>query len=161
MYRLAIVDDNESWCFVLALWLEQQGYTVSTFTNAHTFLEEVDRFDLVLVDFSLPAPRYRTAIDGPEVICKVRNCSDNPPLLVLISGFFTEDFLGQATEICPEADAVWSKQLDAKNLVYKVEQLLTNRIWTKSHSDRASASAHQRSLKKHYEHHHTPQFKNR
>lgn len=65
MYHLAIVDDNETWCFGLALRL-QQGYTVSTFMDVQAFLRKVTQFDLVLVDFSMPTPRYQRGMDGPD-----------------------------------------------------------------------------------------------
>ncbi|HEY9625031.1 MAG TPA: response regulator, partial [Crinalium sp.] len=89
MYHLAIIDDNETWCFVLALRFRQAGYRVSTFMDADAFLREADQFDLVLVDFSMPTPRYQRDVNGPELICTVKQRLSNPPLLVLISGFFT------------------------------------------------------------------------
>jgi CheY-like chemotaxis protein len=127
MYRLAIVDDNETWCFVLALRLQQQGYAVSTFTNAQAFLPKVDQFDLVLVDFSIPTPLYQREMDGPEVICKVKHQLDNPPLLVLVSSFFTEDVLNDRAKICPEADAILSKQTETTELFSQIQKLLENR----------------------------------
>lgn len=127
MYHLAIVDDNEAWCFVLALRLEQQGYRVSTFTNVQAFLREVAQFDLVLVDFSMPTPRYQPGMDGPEVICQVKRQLDNPPLLILISSFFTQDLLEEATNVCPEADAILSKQLETTEIFSQIHQLLSAR----------------------------------
>lgn len=127
MYRLAIVDDNETWCFILALRLQQQGYTVSTFTDVSAFLRNAEQFDLVMVDFLMPAPRYRNGMDGPEVICQVKHQLDNPPLLVLISSFFTKDLLRYAGELCPEADAVLSKQIDTTEMFAQIQQLLAGR----------------------------------
>lgn len=131
MYHIAIVDDNETWCCVLALRLQQQGYAVSTFTDTQAFLREVDQFDLVIVDFSMPSPRYQRSMDGPEVICQVKHQLDNPPLLVLISSFFTEDLLNHAADICPEADALLSKQTDTTEMFAQIQQLLTNRFGRK------------------------------
>lgn len=144
MYHIAIVDDNETWCFVLALRLQQQGYAVSTFTDPQMFLREVERFDLVLVDFSIPTPRYQRSMDGPEVICQVKHRLDNPPLLVLISSFFTKDLLDHAADICSEADAVMSKQTDLTGIFSKIQQLLTNRTpmeqtYDHTHPPKASA----------------------
>ncbi|MDX2216816.1 MAG: response regulator [Oculatellaceae cyanobacterium bins.114] len=124
MYRFAIVDDNESWCFVLALRLQQEGYTVSTFTDVQTFLRQAARFDLVLVDFSMPGPRYQAGMDGPEVICQVKRRLQNPPLLVLISSFFTEELINHAADICPEADALLSKQTSAVEMIGQIKRLL-------------------------------------
>jgi len=96
----------------------------STSTNAQTLLREVEQFDLVLVDFFMPAPCYQQAMDGPEVICQVKQQLKNPPLLVLISNFFTQDTLAEATELCPEADAVLSKQSETTELLAQLQQLL-------------------------------------
>ena len=127
MSRLAIVDDNETWCFVLALRLRQQGYTVSTFTDVRAFLSEADRFDLVLVDFSMPSPRYQNEMDGPEVICHIKNQLDNPPLLILISSFITKDLISDIADLCPEADAILSKQVETTEIYDTIEQLLASR----------------------------------
>lgn len=127
MYHIAVVDDNETWCFVLALRLQQQGYAVSTFTDTQAFLREVEKFDLVLVDFSMPPPRYQRGMDGPEVICQVKRQLETPPILVLISSFFLKDLLKDAAEICPEADVVLSKQTDTTEMLSQVQQLLAGR----------------------------------
>lgn len=127
MYRLAIVDDNETWSFVAALRLRQQRYEVSTFADPHAFLRQAEQFDLALIDFSLPPRRYEIEIDGPGLIARVKQRFANPPLLVLISSYFTEDILQQATDICAEADAVLSKQTDSTSLIQQVEQLLATR----------------------------------
>ncbi|WP_088894976.1 response regulator [Leptolyngbya ohadii] len=128
MPHLAILDDNETWCYVLALRLEQQGYRVSTFTSAQALLREVEQFDLVLVDFSIPAPRYQRSMDGTEVICQVKQHLEHPPLLVLISSFFTQDILAEADRLCPEADAVLSKQSETNELLAQIQMLLAHSL---------------------------------
>ncbi|MBL1179407.1 response regulator [Pantanalinema sp. GBBB05] len=127
MHRLAILDDNESWSFVAALRLRQHGFEVSTFTDPHTFLRQAEQFDLALVDFSLPPRRYEIEIDGPNVISRVKQRLVNPPLLILISSYFTEDILQQGADISPEADAVLSKQIDSSSLIEQIEQLLATK----------------------------------
>jgi CheY-like chemotaxis protein len=127
MDTLAIVDDNETWCFVLALHLRQQGYTVSTFTDVWAFLQQADQFDLALIDFSMPAPRYQTGMDGPELICKVKQQCHKPPLLVLISNFFETDNAETLASLCPEADQILSKQVEMPTLMTQIQQVLANR----------------------------------
>lgn len=141
MYQLAIVDDNEAWCFALALQLEQQGYAVSTFTDVSTFLRRVAQFDVVLVDFSMPTPRYQRRMDGPEVIYQVKQQVDNPPLLVLVSSFFTLDLLKDAASICPEADAVFSKQIETAKLLNQIQQLLSRRTPRNRQQNGSNAAA--------------------
>lgn len=131
MYRLAIIDDNETWCFVLALQLQQQGYDVSTFTEVPAFLSEANQFDLVLVDFSMPSPRHQYEMDGPDVICHVKNQLDNPPLLILISSFITQDFIDDVADLCPEADAILSKQTEMTEIFAQIRQLLTRKTGPK------------------------------
>jgi CheY-like chemotaxis protein len=126
MYRIAVVDDNQSWCFVLKLRLQQEGYAVSTFANARAFLQEAEQFDLALIDFSIPAPVYQPDMDGPELISELRRL-DRSPILVLISSFFTEDVLNDASSICPEADAILSKQTETSRLFSQIRQLLNSR----------------------------------
>jgi CheY-like chemotaxis protein len=126
MYHLAVVDDNETWCFVLGHLLQQHGYNVTTFTDVDAFLRDVNRFDLALIDFSMPPRSYQTHTDGPDVIRKVRQRFSNPPLLVLVSAYFTEDLVKQAADIFPQADAYLSKDTDSRKLVTRIKQLLAD-----------------------------------
>lgn len=147
MYRLAVVDDNDAWCFVLAHLLRQHGYEVSTFTDAQAFLREANQFDLALIDFSMPARQYQLETDGPDVIRKLNQRLHHPPILVLISAFFTEDILKQGTELCPEADAYLSKQIEAAELVQRIEQLLADRSPNHNHESQHQRSSYSRSHK--------------
>jgi DNA-binding response OmpR family regulator len=127
MYQLAIVDDNDSWCFILATRLSQYGYTVSTFTDTDLFLQEAQRFDLALIDFSMPPRRYQINTDGPDVIRKLKQCLDNPPLVILISSFFTKDILQDVENLGFQADAYLSKSVESTELIQKIEGLLATR----------------------------------
>lgn len=128
MYHLAIVDDNESWCFVLANLLQSKGYAVSTFTDTSTFMRTAHQFDLALIDFSMPPRRHQQETDGPDIIRKVRQQLSHPPLLVLISSYFTEDCLDQSSQAYWQADACWSKQMPSAELQQQIEQLLQTRF---------------------------------
>lgn len=127
MLRIAVVDDSEAWCFVVAQFLSQHGYSVSTFTDANLFLQQAGRFDLALVDFSIPPRRYQREINGPEIISILKQQLAKPPVLVLISAYFTEDFLPQARTISPQADAYFSKSIELAELLHHIEHLLANR----------------------------------
>jgi CheY-like chemotaxis protein len=127
MYRIAVVDDNTTWCLSLETLLCQRGFAVSTFTSAKKFLEEAGQFDLALIDFSMPSRAFQPAMDGPDVIRQVKQQVKHPPLLVLISSFFTEDILKQSADLCIEADAYWTKGMEASELLDQVEQLLKQR----------------------------------
>nr|WP_290225735.1 response regulator [Trichocoleus desertorum] len=127
MYQIAIVDDNESWCFILATRLRQHQYAVSTFTDTDLFLNQADQFDLALIDFSMPPRRYQIDTDGPDVIRKLKQRLDNPPLVILISSFFTEDILNDVAELDLQADAYLSKSVKSVDLLQEMERLLATR----------------------------------
>ncbi|HEY9748530.1 MAG TPA: response regulator [Allocoleopsis sp.] len=127
MYQIAIVDDNESWCFILATRLRQHGYAVSTFTDTDLFLRNAEQFDLALIDFSMPPRRYQAETDGPDVIRKLRQRLNPPPLLILISSFFTEDILKEVADLNLQADVYLSKSIDSTELLRQIEALLATR----------------------------------
>lgn len=128
MYRIAIVDDNDSWCFVMAHRLRQEGYSVTSFTDAHTFLYEAEHFDLALIDFSMPSRRHQRETDGPDLIRQIRQHLDHPPVMILISSYFTKDILSDAADICPQADACFSKSIESKELIQEIENFLMDRV---------------------------------
>jgi CheY-like chemotaxis protein len=143
MYQLAVVDDNETWCFVIAHLLHLYGYKTATFTDVDQFMREAARFDLALVDFSMPPRSYQSHTDGPDVIRRVKQQLSQPPLMVLVSAYFTEDLVEQAADVFPEADAYLSKDLDSRELIAQIAQLLKNRP-TKSVANYTSySSTHQ------------------
>lgn len=127
MYRIAVIDDNEAWCFIVANFLRQQGFEVFTFNDPYDFLASAEHCDLALVDFSIPPRRYQKNTDGPDLIATLKKTLAHPPLLVLISAYFTEDILKDAEAICPEADAYLSKSLGLQGILQQVEQLLGSR----------------------------------
>ncbi|MDX2243699.1 MAG: response regulator [Leptolyngbyaceae cyanobacterium bins.302] len=121
MYRIAIVDDNEAWCYVLQTVLQQHDFTVLTFTDAHAFIKVAQQFDLALIDFSMPARPFARELDGCEVINQLKQTLKNPPFMVLTSAFFAQDTLAIARELCPKADAYLSKTTS----VTKIVELIT------------------------------------
>lgn len=113
----------------MAARLKQHGYNVATFIDPIVFLKEAESFDLALVDFSMPSRRYQTTTDGPDLIRLVKQRIPNPPLLVLISAYFVDDLLQDATEICPEADAYLGKNIDSTKMMQQIDQLLDVKKW--------------------------------
>lgn len=129
MYRIAIVDDNETWCCALQIALQQRSFRVSTFTDAHTFLRVAHQFDLAVVDFSMPTRPYKQELDGSQVITQLKKHLKNPPKLILASAFFSKDS-PIAHEICPQADGYLSKGMNLAQILdfitAAVEQLGIN-----------------------------------
>lgn len=127
MYNIAIVDDNEAWGFALAIFLRQHNFSASAFNNPAVFLGQAHKFDLALVDFSIPSRRYQKEIDGPGLIKKLKQQLKHPPLFVLISAYFTEEILQYPGDICPDADAHLSKSTPLEDILHCIEQLLAKR----------------------------------
>lgn len=127
MYKIAVVDDNPAWCFTVEHFLRHQGFAVTSFNDPILFVREARHFDLALIDFSMPPRRHQKDTDGPDLIYKLKRDLAKPPLLVLISAFFTEDTLKAAHELCPDADAYLSKNIGIQELARKVEQLVSSR----------------------------------
>ncbi|QZZ21840.1 response regulator [Leptothermofonsia sichuanensis E412] len=132
MDRIAIVDDNETWCFVVSQLFEQHGYAVSTFTEPASFLQEAGKYDVVLVDFSIPPRRYQKEMNGPDLIRQLKENLEEPPVMILISAFFTEDILPSVETICPQADGCLSKGMDLQEILQQVQQIIATRIPTGS-----------------------------
>ena len=123
MYRIAIVDDNEAWCCALQIALQQRGFRVSTFTDAHAFLRVAHQFDLAVVDFSMPTRPYKQELDGSQVITQLRKHLKNPPKLILASAFFSKDS-PMVHEICPQADAHLSKSMSLAQILDFISALV-------------------------------------
>lgn len=132
MDRIAIVDDNETWCFVVAHLFAQHGHSVSTFTEPSSFLQEAEKYDVVLVDFSIPPRRYQKEMNGPDLIRQLKENLRQPPVMILISAFFTEDILPNVETICPQADGYLSKGMDLQEILQQVQQIIATRIPTGS-----------------------------
>ncbi len=118
------MDDNETWCFVLSSFLQQNGFAVETFSYAPAFLNVAEKFDLALIDFCITAPAYQSEIDGSELIERVKARLEKRPILILVSGFFTPDLLEESQEICSHADACLSKSLGAAGLLAAIQHWL-------------------------------------
>lgn len=134
MRQVAIIDDNEAWCFALAYCLEQQGFSVRTFQDPFQFIPVADQFDLALVDFCIPSKRYRKEMDGADLICELKGSSDRPPLLVLMSAFFTPDILQSIEDVCPSADAFISKISGLNSILLSVDQIISTRTTSEESS---------------------------
>jgi CheY-like chemotaxis protein len=124
MYKIAVIDDNETWCFVIQRCLKQKNYSVSTFHSANDFLAAPHNFDLALIDFSMPSRRYQQSIDGAELITHLRHTLQHPPILVLISAYFTEECLQESGILCADADACLSKSMPLEKILSAIEKLL-------------------------------------
>lgn len=91
--RIMVVDDEASVLITYRLILEQQGYTVCAFSksaDAIRALEEDEKYDLVLCDYSLEEQHT-----GFEVIAAARKRDDCIPA-ALLTGYATRDTADEA-----------------------------------------------------------------
>lgn len=124
MYKLAIVDDNPTWCLGLQIALSQQGFRVTTFRDAHSFLSNAGQFQIGLIDYSLPIRRGQPEMDGAALIRSIKTQLDRPPALILISAYFTPELLKQANPLCPDADACMSKSSGLQEIITQLHQFV-------------------------------------
>lgn len=91
--RIMVVDDEASVLITYRLILEQQGYTVGAFSrssDAIRALEEEEKYDLVLCDYSLEDQHT-----GFEVISAARKRDHGIPA-ALLTGYATRDTADEA-----------------------------------------------------------------
>ncbi len=87
--HVLIVDDNQTNCKILALQCQQWGMITHTTTSpfaALKWVENGEKFDLVLTDFHIPE------MDGIELGTKIYNITTGkkPPIIILSSGNLKE-----------------------------------------------------------------------
>src|SRR6476469_5678894 len=88
-----VVDDEASVLITYRLILEQQGYTVGAFSksaDAIRALEEDEKYDLVLCDYSLEEQHT-----GFEVIAAARKIDSSIPA-ALLTGYATKETADEA-----------------------------------------------------------------
>lgn len=94
--RIMVVDDEASVLITYRLILEQQGYSVGAFSkssDAIRALEEDDKYDLVLCDYSLEEQH-----NGFEVIAAARKRDDCIPA-ALLTGYATRETADEAASL--------------------------------------------------------------
>jgi CheY-like chemotaxis protein len=123
MYKIGVLDDDENWCLIVERFL-RKDFEVHSYKTVFTFLQEIEDYDLLIIDFSLPPALYEKGMDGCEIINHIKNNFINPPLLVLATGFISANDLEYGRGICPEADAFLAKDAGLDIILNEVKRLL-------------------------------------
>lgn len=125
MPKIAILDDNEDFCFVIQAFLKNY-WEVTTFTEISSFLASIDsqNYDLILVDFSLSPEEKINVKDGCHLIEILKKQLNPPPLFILITGWLGINELEEGYKICPVADAFLSKNSDLSEILKQINSLL-------------------------------------
>jgi CheY-like chemotaxis protein len=115
--RVLVVDDEESFCQMLADFLDGRGYSVETARDGlEGFrLATREQFDLVIADINMPG------VNGVETLRSLQMV-ENPAKLVVISGYVTDEIAAQCREAgCSE---VLNKPVELNRLGELIERLL-------------------------------------
>ena len=90
MTSVLVVDDDYNICDLLRMYLEKEGYGVTTANDGTKALEEFRKSapDLVLLDLMLPG------IDGIEVCREIRRISRTPVIMLTAKGETFDKVLG-------------------------------------------------------------------
>jgi CheY-like chemotaxis protein len=127
MYKLAILDDDEHWCRIVQRFLKQE-YAVVTYKSVSTFLwqlEDLQQYDLFLVDFVLPTARHELSIDGIEIVTALKQRLPSSPAVILVTAYMSKNELEvHGKQMCPEADGFFAKDAGLEILADKIKQLL-------------------------------------
>lgn len=131
MYRVAVLDDDENWLFAIKRYLRGE-FEVTTFNHVYSFIEQADRYDLLILDLCLPSDPYEQMADGRLLIRQIRQRLPNPPILVLATAYVSRTDVETAERFCPEADAFLSKDAGLDRIAEQLRQILNQaHPWTR------------------------------
>ncbi|HEY9848152.1 MAG TPA: response regulator [Leptolyngbyaceae cyanobacterium] len=128
MPKIAILDDNEDFCFVIQAFLKNY-WEITTFTEISSFLESLNHqsYDLVIIDFSLTLDAEIDVKNGCDLIEILKKQLNPPPSFILITGWLGINDLDEGQKICAAADAFLSKNSDLSEILKSINILLSGK----------------------------------
>jgi len=130
MYKIALLDDNQEICELMGYFLSNY-FDVATFTNTTSFLKkiEVDRYALAMIDLSIQ-PYYEdiNIQDGCELIEYLKKTLQEPPLLILFTGWISRNPASEGKKLCPLADGFLAKDGDIEEMLQEINRLLPSKV---------------------------------
>ncbi|HAJ58241.1 MAG TPA: hypothetical protein DCP31_02335, partial [Cyanobacteria bacterium UBA8543] len=110
MFKIALLDDYQDFCLSLE-YLLSDTFDVQSFTDTNIFLKKVEseRYDLVLIDFSIISIPEQGIHNGCNLIEYIKERLKEPPLLILFTGWISRNALEEGKKICPMADGFLAK----------------------------------------------------
>ena len=114
--KILVVDDDTNISELLRIYLEKDGYGVTTCSDGLTAVElqKSENPDIILLDIMLPK------LDGWQVCKEIRKVSEVPIIMVTAKGETFDKILGLELG----ADDYVSKPFDAKEVVARVKAVL-------------------------------------
>ena len=113
MYNVLVCDDEKDIVSALQIYLKSEGYQVFSAYNGKEALKIINREDiqLVLMDIMMPE------MDGIEAMCKIREISNVPVILLTAKSEDTDKVLG----LTVGADDYVTKPFSPSELVARVD----------------------------------------
>jgi DNA-binding response OmpR family regulator len=121
VYKIAVLDDDETWNTAVKRYFGKKGFDVKTFISASEFLAEAQQFNLALIDFYLSS-RQETSSDlnGYAIIRRLKQSLENCPILVLVSAFVDME----SARLFPEADFFLVKDIGLDVIFQRAKELI-------------------------------------
>ncbi|MBW4491317.1 MAG: response regulator [Trichocoleus desertorum ATA4-8-CV12] len=126
MFKIAVLDDDPQWGFAIQRFFRNE-FAVSTYVDVYSFLSKAHEYDLAIVDFSIPPARFERNMNGCELICQLKNNLLHPPILILATGFLSQQDIGAGRALCPEADGFLVKDMGLDAILQQSKQLLATK----------------------------------
>lgn len=127
MHSIALIDDNDCFCQVMQCFLSNY-FDFHCFTDTNLFLEAIrsHKYQLVLVDFSIAPTHQMLVRNGCELIEYVKKNLEQPPLLVLFTGWIGNQPVAEGKKLCPIADGFVAKDSGIDEILQQINTLLTS-----------------------------------
>jgi two-component system, NtrC family, response regulator HydG len=105
--NIAVIDDD-----ILALrlfrdTLEHMGYSCKIFNNTETALQEIDKFDVVLLDYHLGR------VNGKDLLKKIKSLKEDI-IAIMISGYMIQNIINR--DLKDQLYAFYTKPVDFDKL---------------------------------------------
>ncbi|MEH2279277.1 MAG: response regulator [Nostoc sp.] len=124
---MAILDDDEHWCRIVQRFLKEE-YAVAAYKSVSSFLwelEELNQYDIFLVDFVLHTARHELNTDGMEIVTALKRRLPRSPVVILVTAYMSMNELElYGKQMCPEADGFFAKDAGLEILAHQMKQLL-------------------------------------
>ncbi|KWX88092.1 PhoB family transcriptional regulator, partial [Paenibacillus riograndensis] len=132
--RILIVDDDRTIVDFLTIFLEREGYSISSCYDGVTALDHIrtEAFQLILLDIMMPA------LNGFDLISRIREISE-VPVIFLTAKDQQEDKIRGFIAGC--ADYV-TKPFDLEELAVRISALLQRRLVVAEHPGAAPVERH-------------------
>lgn len=114
--RILMIDDDKNICRLVSIYLQNEGYEVTTVNDGADGVKafEDGNYDLVLLDIMLPS------LDGWDVCREIRKTSEIPIIMLTAKGEVFDKVLGLEMG----ADDYLVKPFDPKELVARVKAVV-------------------------------------